>query len=374
MAPFLTAALRCAPILMTCCTIGVSNAAPSADTHPIARFDRAVAAGLPRTIPVPTRAALSRGSDPTGLLVVQSHLDIGVRFADGASGNMYLATWKGEPAVVTRSGDHLDITVAHHDGISVTGFDGDSNAAHVIESTDGNAGMDAANPTFATHAQRRSDIAGGNPAALPPRTTNQHPTLTFWMFLHDDTLDLDRKHIHARYVAWWIADMAKILPTRKLWAIYSQQVEGVTDITYGSETSLRDWTTAIDLYERRNKLPRVPGKFEYKFMLVTNSEPMPGVTGVAWLGGDEAIASLSGRYTIVAHEYGHTLAAMHDDAEVRWSSLWPCETNLISGTVALRSNCYRYSTKNERNMRVHIAREWTVPVERHPHGIPLFCK
>ncbi len=124
---------------------------------------------------------------------------------------------------------------------------------------------------------------------------------------------------------------------------------------YGHEESLRDWTTAIDFYERRNKLPRIPGKFEYKFMLVTSHEPLPGVTGQAWLGGEEAIASLSGRYTIIAHEYGHTLAATHEDAEVQWSSVWPCETNLISSTVALRSNCYRYSRKNERNIRVHMA-------------------
>ncbi|WP_448099127.1 hypothetical protein [Luteibacter yeojuensis] len=374
MAPFLTAALRCAPILIAGCTTGTSAAAPSADMHPIARFDQAIAAGLPRAVPLPGPASLSRGTGATSGLVVEAHLDVGVRFVDGASGEMYLATWQGEPAVVTRSGDHLDITVAHHDGVSVTGFDGDSDAVHIIESTDDNAATGATKATAARHARRRRDTDGGPPAAPHLQKASPRPTLTFWMFLHDDTLDMDRKHIHARYVAWWIADMAKILPTRKLWAIYSQQVENVTDMAYGHEASLRDWTTIIDFYQRRNELPYVPGKFEYKFMLITSDEPMPGVTGLAWLGGEEAIASLSGRYSIVAHEYGHTLAAVHDDAEVRWSSAWPCETNLVATTAALRSNCYHYSTKNERNMRVHLAREWTMPVGRDSQEIPLLCK
>lgn len=368
MASLPTAALRCIVILATACTAGVC-AAQAAITHPITTFDRAVAAGLPRTISLAASTERSRGKEGTNALVVESHLDIGVRFADGETGDMYLATWKGEQAVITRSGDHLDITVARRDGVSVTGFDREDDTPHVVESANG----DNAKRVAMEHANRK--VLSGRNTSEPRRpSVNKSPTLTFWMFLHDDTLGVDRKHIHASYVAWWIADMKKILPVHRLWAIYSQQVEGLTDMRYGHEESLRDWTTAIDFYERRNKLPRIPGKFEYKFMLVTSHEPLPGVTGQAWLGGEEAIASLSGRYTIIAHEYGHTLAATHEDAEVQWSSVWPCETNLISSTVALRSNCYRYSRKNERNIRVHMAREWSVPVNPDPPGIPLFCQ
>jgi len=361
-------ALRCTVILAAACTAGICTARP-AITHPIAAFDQAVTAGLPRTVSLAASAERSRGVGGADTLVVESHLDIGIRFADGETGDMYLATWKGEQAVVTRSGDHLDITVARRDGVSVTGFDRDDDTPHVVESAD----AADARPAAVEHANRQGP-SGRNTDGPRRPSADQPPTLTFWMFLHDDTLGMDRRHIHARYVAWWIADMKKILPVHRLWAIYSQQVEGLTDMSYGHEESLRDWTTAIDFYERRNKLPRIPGKFEYKFMLVTSKEPLPGVTGQVWLGGEEAIASLSGRYTIIAHEYGHTLGATHDDAEVRWSSVWPCETNLVSGTVAMRSNCYRYSRKNERNMRVQMAREWTVPVNPDPPGIPLFCE
>lgn len=369
MAPLPTAALRCTALFAAACSAGICVAQP-AITHPVTAFDRAIAAGLPRTVSLAASTERSRGTEETNALVVESHLDIGVRFADGEPADMYLATWRGEQAVITRSGDHLDITVARRDGVSVTGFDRDDDTPHVVESAGTGAGARRATMEHANHEgiSERNASEPGRPNAY------KAPTLTFWMFLHDDTLGVDRKHIHASYVAWWIADMKRILPVHRLWAIYSQQVEGLTDMPYGHKESLRDWTTAVDSYERRNKLPRIPGKFEYKFMLITSNEPLPGVTGQAWLGGEEAVASLSGRYTIVAHEYGHTLGAVHDDAEVQWSSLWPCETNLISGTVALRSNCYRYSRKNERNMRVHMAREWTVPVNPDPPGIPIFCQ
>jgi hypothetical protein len=196
------------------------------------------------------------------------------------------------------------------------------------------------------------------------------PTLIFWIFLHDDTLGVKRQQIHDDYVAWWLGDMKKILPTHRLRVIYSQQVRGVTDIPYGHESSLQDWTTAVESYVRSENLPTIRGSFEFKFMLLTSDEVAPGVSGLAWLGGDQAMASLKGRYTIVAHEFGHTLTAAHENAEVRWTSGWPCETNLKSAVIALRANCYRYTESNERLIRRHMANEWTVPVSQNIPDVP----
>jgi hypothetical protein len=198
------------------------------------------------------------------------------------------------------------------------------------------------------------------------------PTLIFWIFLHDDTQDVTQQSIHENYVSWWIADMQRILPAQRVRVIYSRRIDGVTDIAYGHTDSLKDWTIAADAYARHEKLPTLPGRFEYKFMLLTRDEVAPGVSGLAWLGGNHAMASLKGRYTIVAHEFGHTLTAGHDVAEVRWSSGWPCETNLYASVTVLRGNCYRYSAANERRIRVHAASEWTVPVRRYPPDMPRY--
>jgi hypothetical protein len=196
------------------------------------------------------------------------------------------------------------------------------------------------------------------------------PTLIFWIFLHDDTLGVKRQQIHDDYVAWWLADMKKILPTHRLRVIYSQQISGLTDLAYGHESSLADWTRAVEDYAQREKLPLIRSQFEYKFLLLTSSEVAPGVSGLAWLGGDHAMASLKGRYTIIAHELGHTLTAMHEDAEIRWASGWPCETSLKTDVSPLRANCYRYSAANQRRIRSHMANEWTVPVNSRPPDIP----
>lgn len=337
-------------------------------TNAVDRFDEAIARELPQTI------VLSDGKGG-GALVIESLLDVELHFPDVSGdvpGAMYRVTWQGEQAVLTRSGGHLDISVPRSGDMEVTTFDRDAEGSH-----QGRPDAPRGNDESAAHRasrQRRAvprDARNGTTAASRPRAASS-PVLVFWLFLHDDTLDMTREHIHAKYVAWWIADMKRILPTRRLWAIYSQQVDGLTDIAYGQASSLKDWTTAVDSYARRERLPHVRGEFEYKFMLLTGNQVAPGVSGLAWLGGDHAMASLKGRYTIVAHEYGHTLTASHEDAEVRWSSGWPCETNLKSTTSLLRANCYRYSAANERRMRSYMANEWTVPVRPDPPDTPHY--
>jgi hypothetical protein len=343
-------------------------------------FDRALARGLPQAIVLPSSGDKEGGDEAERhMLVIESPLDVELRFqgsdAGDVTGTMYLATWQGEPAVVTRSGRHLDISVHRTDRTEVTGFSSDTDESHHVS----DPGEDLGRPVIVPEglaqpideARTMPVLSTAVSTAGRQRRSVVPPTLIFWMFMHDDTLGMSRQHVHANYVAWWIADMKRILPTRRLWAIYSQQIAGVTDIPYGHASSLVDWTSAIDHYARREKLPLIRGVFEYKFMLVTNEDVAPGVAGLAWLGGDEAMATLKGRYTIIAHEYGHTLNAVHDDAEIRWSTKWPCETNLRSNVNMLLANCYRYSAANERRMRSYAANEWTVPVRPDPPGIPL---
>lgn len=326
-------------------------------------FDEAIARGLPQTIAL---------DDDT--LTIESPLDVELHFPNERSGDvpasMYLVTWRGEQAVLTRSGTHIDISVPRSGSVEVTGFSSEADGSHHMETGVPHSLTESVTRQASSQKMKMPRYAAGKTTIMKAQRAAAQPTLIFWLFLHDDTLGVTREHIHASYVAWWLANMKHILPTQRLSAIYSQHVAGLTDIPYGHESSLKDWSAAVDNYARREKLPRVPGEFEYKFMLVTRDEVAPGASGLAWLGGDEAMASLTGRYTIVAHEYGHTLTASHEDAEVRWSSGWPCETNLMSSVSPLRANCYRYSAANERRMRRYMAHEWTVPVRLDPPGIP----
>lgn len=350
-------------IIALCSTASHVHAA-----NAIEQFDEAVLRGLPQTI------VLSQVDANANKLFIASSLDVELHFPGdtegGASGNMYIGTWRGADAVLTRSGNHLDISVTRSGSVEVTGFSSDAEGSHHVDAGAIDRRQDLVAPPASTRSIALPRYAARGAIATKRPRLSRSPSLVFWLFQHDDTLDMTRQHIHARYVAWWIADMKRIMPTRRLWAIYSQQIDGLTDIPYGHEASLVDWTTAVDNYAHREGLPHVRGEFEYKFMLLTSHEVAPGVSGLAWLGGDQAMASLDGRYTIVAHEFGHTLTANHEDAEVRWSSGWPCETNLKSTTSPLRANCYRYSTANERRMRAYMANEWTVPVRPDPPDIP----
>lgn len=337
-------------------------------TNAVDRFDEAIARELPQTI------VLSDGKSG-GALVIESLLDVELHFPDVSGdvpGAMYRVTWRGEQAVLTRYGRHFDISMSQSGSVKVIGFSGEADGSHHLETGDAHGLAQPVTGQVLPRMMAMPRYAAGKTAIVKMPRGTARPTLIFWMFLHDDTLGVTREHIHARYVAWWLADMKRILPLRRLSAIYSQQVAGLTDIPYGHASSLRDWTAAVDGYARREKLPHVRGEFEYKFMLLTHDEVAPGVSGLAWLGGEQAMASLMGRYTIVAHEYGHTLTARHEDAEVRWSSGWPCETNLKSAVSLLRANCYRYSAANERRMRSYMANEWTVPVRPDPPNTPHY--
>ncbi|SEM47280.1 Metallo-peptidase family M12B Reprolysin-like [Luteibacter sp. UNCMF331Sha3.1] len=355
--------------LAACCLLALLATAPTVRaSNALDRFDAAVADGLPRTIVLgDTHGA--RGRDAPGdVLTIAAALDVDVRFTDGVPARLYTGTWRGEPAVMTRSDHHMDITVTGRDGVTITGFTDDSSGSHQV-APPANPGPAQA-PRASDAASRRH--AGARPAMLAARsarasgTTNDlsylapavvPPTVTFWIFLHDDTKGTSRQHINAGYVAWWIADMKRILPSYRLRVFYIDNRPGMTDLSYGNkETDMWRWTLAADAYAAQAKLVYQPGKSEYKFMLITKDLVAPSTVGLAWLGGDQAMVSLKGSYNTVAHEFGHTFGGVHEDSAVWWSYVWPCETNLYPTDYALLSNCYRYTAANEARIRTYLTR------------------
>lgn len=318
----------------------------------LAAFDSAVESGLPRAILIPAAGGANARGDADRLAIARP-LDLEVRFADDTSGSMYLGTWNGENAVVTRSGDHLDVTVPASDGVRITGFrSGDNDAHHLSEHAPG-------------PSTGQGSLAAARPAALRSRRTarglsfldpnDTRPTLTFWIFLHDDTAGAMSQHVHAGYVGWWLADMRRLLPDYRLRTFYLDRIEGMTDIVYGKEsTSMWRWASAVNAYVADAQLAYQAPENEYKFILLTRNYVVPETEGLAVQDGQEAMASLAGSWSVIAHEFGHTLGGSHDDAAIWWSYLWPCDTNLYPTSDRLLSNCYRYTAANERRIQQYM--------------------
>jgi hypothetical protein len=311
----------------------------------VSLFDAAISTGLPRHVHLAdtavTTAITNDGGDD---LVVLGALGGDIVFANGIHGQMYDATWHGESVVATRSGDHLDITSLSPAGVDITGFtSGSDDIEHEslpVESTTGAASVALnAVPTTPSRTRRSADI---------DLTPNR---LTFHLMLHDDMGDLSSQHVHAGYVAWWLADLQRrIVPGKKVDLFYSQRIPGVTNMRYQYTGSLHDWSDVIENYAREQHIPRT---YKHKFMLVVKGMPEPERYGRSWQKGSEGIASISGRYPEIAHQLGHLLDAKHADAEVRFGGWW-CETNMYAPSLLLRSNCYGYSPANMRRIDDYV--------------------
>ena len=334
-----------------------ATSASGVRVDPIDVFDRAVAHGLPRTVTFADRGIRARDAAGGGQLTIIEALDVDVRFSDDSVATMYAARWDGAPAFVTRSADHLDITVTAPHGVRVTGFARDHAGSHAME-------LPGSPPDDAAARRSRRSVAIASPEGgetSSPSTQNPHEgvsTAGFYMYLHDDLRGVSEKHVHAGYVAWWVAGMRRTLAVSKIQAVYRRDIKGLTDLPYGYETALDDWTVAAEAQAERDGLLSVDGRAWFKHMLITSGMPLPGAHGQAWVRGDQAIASIRGPYSVIAHEFGHTLSASHEAAEIDWSNVWPCETNLYPYANALRSNCYRFTPANERRMRDYMAGAW----------------
>jgi hypothetical protein len=292
------------------------------------RFDLAVAGMSPTGGPTVVERSRPRRSGAD--FVVERRLNVKVAFPDSVSGTMYSGLLHGEAAVFTRSGNRLDAAVMREGTIEVTSLD---------------AGSTIGAPDLPSRRSGRSVGPGHfeNPAAY---------SLDIHFLKHDDLADLSIWDVHARYVAWWLADLSNhVLPTEPISVWYSAGVPSLTDMAYGGEGSLHAFERALKALDDDYQFG-LERTYKKKYILLTANPPTPGTAGVAFEGGNEAMASLGGRERIIAHEIGHMLGANHLSAETRgW---WGCETNMLSIANKLRHDCLEYTAANQRAIRSYM--------------------
>lgn len=325
----------------------IAAAASAVDAGPslVARFDAEVARlasveGEPAEPSVEHAAARTSprmkrsGAD----FSVQRRLNIDVSFPGDIRGSMYGGLFHGEAAVFTRAGNSLDATVLRN---------GDTEVMSFAASADELARAERA-PRDGTQASTRPRRSVGPGHFEDPAAYNLH----FHFLKHDDLITHDARQLHARFVAWWLADMAiNVLQTETMHASYLDQMPWVTSMSYGGVDSLRQLELTLKTMDARYGLG-VDQSYKHKYVLLIAGRPMPGTAGVAYEGGNEAIASVGGRSRIVAHEIGHMLGATHVAGETRgW---WGCETNMLSITSAVRNDCLEYSAANRRAIRSYM--------------------
>ncbi len=342
--------LRTIAVLGASCAMSPSIATdgPVDETSVVARFDRALAAGLPQTILLPRDNEHDIGESEAGALTLLSRMAVDIRMPNGDTIDMFDARVDGARAVVSRRADHVDVTMLRDDNLDTRGFTpGTDETEHVTRS--------GADPI--EYSGQPDPIAQGSSGtgtvhvAFPERAAKDDP-LTINIFVHDDTDIVDGHDLYRDYLSWWLAELQeKIVPDQAIKVDVVGRIRGVTDIKYGGSASITRWTSVVAKLVEKQGFRRT---HKDKYLLFTKNEISPGLSGVALRNKSEAIASKAGGYSIIAHELGHTLGALHEDAEIRYGGWW-CETNMYGNHSPFRSHCCVYSDKNRARIRDYIA-------------------
>jgi hypothetical protein len=323
---------------------------PTTGTDFIARLDSLAGGPLPATIDLPAfDGDLREGR--LSMLTVTSRLRSSVVFPDESPATLFNVTLDGDAAVATRSSEGWDISVVRDDGVHVTTF---SLGTQAVAHTHG------AGAAGESTRRRRSfadgfgdDVEQPGEPFLPMPLADPLAPLEIRLFLHDELRSNEARSIHAGYIAWWLRDMeSNILPPDlSIDVIYLQSIPGISDQPYGASSSVMNWLRAVDSYVASRGIRRT---WKNKYVLVTRHRPAEGKLGQSIPASGVATASLSGPYSVIAHELGHLFGADHAQAEWRGWRWWPCRTNMYADDTPLLANCYEYSAANVAGMRRYI--------------------
>ncbi|MCU1735623.1 MULTISPECIES: hypothetical protein [unclassified Pseudomonas] len=192
----------------------------------------------------------------------------------------------------------------------------------------------------------------------PLASAEATPTLTIWVFPHDELSELSDEQLQKDYFEAWM-DEIRLIARLPVALRFTRRIPGLTDITYqglDASATLSEWADAASVWRRQQPSPE--DVTDNKYLLLTRNElerhGNDSIFGMAYQTGHSAIASL-GTYATVGHELGHTLSATHEQSYVSFNG-WFCETYMFPNRFGLRSNCYRYSDENRENIANYLKR------------------
>lgn len=191
-----------------------------------------------------------------------------------------------------------------------------------------------------------------------PANADTSPTLTIWVFPHDELAEISDEQLQIDYFDHWLEEMRQIVSIPVL-LHFERRVPSLTDIDYKTlepSRTLATWSDASWAWRRQQNSPG--SLINNKYLLLTrNGLGMEGsttISGITHQTGHAAIASL-GSYATTGHELGHTFSATHEQSYVNFNG-WFCETYMYPERLGLRSNCYRYSDENRANIANYLDR------------------
>lgn len=282
--------------------------------------------------------ALTAPGSPQASLVLKDQLRARIRLPDGEMATLYTVEKDGKPALALRHGGTLSVSSRSASGTHRTTYD----AAHP-------SGADQFVPNAGVPGEPM-DREPGQMARMGAYSAALHQddpatSLHFSVFVHDDvTLSIDR--IFDVHFAHWLEIMEKeLFPDRQIFISMYRHKPGLTDVTYGREASIQDWSRAVAPFHEPTLDQPGAAAASRKMLLVGGKIVYPGAVGVAKMSTWTAMASLSANPDTPAHEFGHLFGATHKNAR-RWGDprLGNCVT--IMWHEAGNTSCRDYSLSN----------------------------
>ena len=189
-----------------------------------------------------------------------------------------------------------------------------------------------------------------------------NPPIAIHIFKHNDVME-SIEQLLLEHFSWWVQQMNDI-NKRHIFEgndpLFSDIVLNFAsdgdiqsfDYRGDPEQNLRTLAGKMSQYKATH-VPRSSYR-RVKFLLVTENAIGGKALGVAYIGGQYAMAA-DDDDQVIAHELGHLFNGRHEDADVVHNGRW-CETILTWLHAAFRASCHYYTDENKDTIADYLKR------------------